>query len=158
MDICELHRKHLFFCQECVFIGPLTSYGSTCHNITKVESMNLLELQCIRFRSHVKRVFAGHYMNLRYAYRSLIHSSMSLQRFVGPLPLLQFVIIFTQAVEQLGRGISPSQGRYLRAGQHKHRINIHTDTHALSGIRTHDPSVRASEDSSCLWPCSHYDR
>jgi hypothetical protein len=44
--------------------------------------------------------------------------------------------------------ISSSQGRYLHTGQHKHRINAHTDTHALIGIRTHDPSVRASEDSS----------
>jgi hypothetical protein len=46
--------------------------------------------------------------------------------------------------------ISPSQGRYLHAGQHKHRINAHTDIYAMSGIRTHDPSVRVSEDSSCL--------
>jgi hypothetical protein len=33
-------------------------------------------------------------------------------------------------------------------GQHKHRINAHIDIHGLSGIRTHDPSVLASEDSS----------
>jgi hypothetical protein len=30
--------------------------------------------------------------------------------------------------------------------------------HALSGIRTHDPSVRASEDSSCLRPRGYCDR
>jgi hypothetical protein len=58
---------------------------------------------------------------------------------------------YTQSVELLGRGISPSQGRYLHTEQHKHRINAHnTDIHALSWIRTHDPSVRVSEDSSCL--------
>jgi hypothetical protein len=28
--------------------------------------------------------------------------------------------------------------------------NKYTDIHVLSGIRTRDPSVRASEDSSCL--------
>jgi hypothetical protein len=28
----------------------------------------------------------------------------------------------------------------------------------LNGIRTHDPSVRASEDSSCLRPRGHCDR
>jgi hypothetical protein len=39
-----------------------------------------------------------------------------------------------------------------------HRINAHTDIHALSGILTHDPSVRASEDSSCLRPRGHCDR
>jgi hypothetical protein len=32
---------------------------------------------------------------------------------------------FTQSVGHLGRGISPSQGRYLHTGQHKHRTNAH---------------------------------
>jgi hypothetical protein len=27
MDICEPHRKHLFWCQECVFIGLLPGNG-----------------------------------------------------------------------------------------------------------------------------------
>jgi hypothetical protein len=43
-----------------------------------------------------------------------------------------------------------------------HRINAHnTNIHALSGIRTHDPSVRASEDSPRLRRfrhCGHSDR
>jgi hypothetical protein len=63
----------------------------------------------------------------------------------------------TQSVELLGRGISPSQGQYLHTKQHKHRIT-HTDIHALSVIRTHNPSVRASEDNSCLRPRGHCDR
>jgi hypothetical protein len=54
----------------------------------------------------------------------------------------------------LGRGISPSQSATYTA-QHKHRIN--TDIHALSGIRTHDPRVWASECSSCLRPLGHCD-
>jgi hypothetical protein len=58
-----------------------------------------------------------------------------------------------QSVGLLGRGISPSQGRYL----HEHRINTHRDIHALSGIRTFDPSVRSGEDSSCLRPRGHWD-
>jgi hypothetical protein len=33
-----------------------------------------------------------------------------------------------------------------------------TDIHALSGIRTHDPSVRAGEDILCLIPRGPYDR
>jgi hypothetical protein len=49
---------------------------------------------------------------------------------------------------------------------HKHRkmhthTHTHTETtniHTLSGIRTHDPSFRASEDSSCLRPLDYYDR
>jgi hypothetical protein len=40
--------------------------------------------------------------------------------------------------------------------QHKHRINA--NVHALSGRRTHDPSVRAGKDSSCLKPRGHCDR
>jgi hypothetical protein len=34
----------------------------------------------------------------------------------------------------------------------------HTDIHALREIRTHDPGVRASEDSSCLIPRWYRDR
>jgi hypothetical protein len=34
----------------------------------------------------------------------------------------------------------------------------HTDIHASNGIRTHDPSVRASEDSSCLRTRGRCDR
>jgi hypothetical protein len=44
--------------------------------------------------------------------------------------------------------ISSLQGRYLHTGQHKHRINAHTDIHALSGIQTYDLSILAGEDSS----------
>jgi hypothetical protein len=36
-----------------------------------------------------------------------------------------YVIFFKQTVGFLGRGISPSQGRYLHTGQHKHRIDAH---------------------------------
>jgi hypothetical protein len=39
--------------------------------------------------------------------------------------------------------------------------NAHTLTlniHALSGIRTYDPSFRASEDSACLRPLGYCDR
>jgi hypothetical protein len=68
---------------------------------------------------------------------------------LSPGLFFSFVIIFTQTVGLLGRVISLSQGRYLYT-QHKHRINAHTDIHTLSGIRTLEPSVRASEDCSCL--------
>jgi hypothetical protein len=68
------------------------------------------------------------------------------------------VIFSTQTVGLLRRVISPSQDRYLHTGQHKHRINAHANIDDLSGIRTHDPSVWASEDSSCLRPCGHRDR
>jgi hypothetical protein len=38
--------------------------------------------------------------------------------------------------------------------KHIHRPNIH----ALCGIRTHDPTFRTSEDSSCLRPLGYCDR
>jgi hypothetical protein len=34
----------------------------------------------------------------------------------------------------------------------------HTDIHAMSGIRTHDPNVLAGEHSSCLRLRGHCDR
>jgi hypothetical protein len=68
--------------------------------------------------------------------------------FVGPWLFFSFLILYT--VRLLGRGISPSRGRYPHTEQHKHRIGAHTLSNALSGIRTHDPYVRPSEDSSCL--------
>jgi hypothetical protein len=51
-------------------------------------------------------------------------------------PFFSF-LIYMQSVGLLGRGISPSQGRYLNRGQ------THTDNNASNGIRTDDPSVRA---------------
>jgi hypothetical protein len=41
-----------------------------------------------------------------------------------PWPTFQFLVLFTQSVGLLGRGISPSQGRYLHTEQHKQRINV----------------------------------
>jgi hypothetical protein len=67
----------------------------------------------------------------------------SVKRFVS----LQFLNL-RQLVVLLERGISPSQCRYL----------TQTDLHALSGSRTHDPSVRAGEYRSCLRPRGHCDR
>jgi hypothetical protein len=71
-------------------------------------------------------------------------------------------LILRQSVLLLGRGISPSQGPYLNTLQHKHRkTHTHTHTsniHGRSGIRTHDHSDHASEDSSCLRLLSCRDR
>jgi hypothetical protein len=36
--------------------------------------------------------------------------------------------------------------------------STHTNIHALSEIRTHDPSVQAGEDGLCLRPRGHWDR
>jgi hypothetical protein len=77
---------------------------------------------------------------------------------LGPGLFFSFMIIL-QMVGLLGRVISSSQGLYLNRGQHKQNKNIHTpNIHALRGIRTHDPSFRASEDSSNLRPLGYCDR
>jgi hypothetical protein len=89
---------------------------------------------------------------------SNIFFSVVLPAHLGPRSLLQFCNNFLQTVGLLGRVISPSQGLYLNTGQHKHRINAYADIHVLSEIRTHDPSVRASKDSTCLRPCGYRDR
>jgi len=62
--------------------------------------------------------------------------------------------LFGHSVGLLGRGISPTQGLYLhRTAQHR---KTRTHIHVPSGIRTHDPSVRAVEDSTCLRPRGHW--
>jgi hypothetical protein len=48
----------------------------------------------------------------------------------GPCRFFSF-FIYTQSVGLLGRGISPSQGRYLHTEEHKHNKRKHI--HALSG-------------------------
>jgi hypothetical protein len=58
---------------------------------------------------------------------------------------------FSQKVGLLGRAISPSQGRNLNTGQHKHRTNAFTpNIHPLSGTGTHNTSVPGSVESSWL--------
>jgi hypothetical protein len=48
----------------------------------------------------------------------------------------------------------PKYRKTQTQNKHMHTPNIH----ALSGIRTHDPSFRASEGSSCLRPLAYRDR
>jgi hypothetical protein len=56
---------------------------------------------------------------------------------LGRLTYRRFLELFRQMVGLLGRVISPSQGLYLHRTQHR---KTRTNIHALSGIRTHDPS------------------
>jgi hypothetical protein len=51
---------------------------------------------------------------------------MALQPFVGLWPLFQILDLFTQSVGLLGRGISPSQGRYLHTELHKQNKRTQT--------------------------------
>jgi hypothetical protein len=75
------------------------------------------------------------------------HSSMALQPYLGPWALLRFRNLFYTD------GRTPwTCDQPVARPLHTHRINAHTNIHALRGIRTHDPSFRANEDSSCLRP------
>jgi hypothetical protein len=69
---------------------------------------------------------------------------------LGPGVFFSVAIIFTQTVGLLGRGISPSQGRYLHTEQHKHRINAYTDIHALTEIRKQAKTVHALDRASAV--------
>jgi hypothetical protein len=48
--------------------------------------------------------------------------------------------------------------RTLHTQQHKQNKRTHRHIYALSGIRTHDPSIRAGEDGLCLRPRCQCDR
>jgi hypothetical protein len=91
----------------------------------------------------------------------LIHLffSMAFPPHSGAWPLIQFPDLFT-----IGRTPWASDQPVARPLP-KHRTTqtqnkrVHTpNIHALSGIRTHDPSVRENEDSSCLRPHGHCDQ
>jgi hypothetical protein len=75
--------------------------------------------------------------------------SMALPALSGPRPLIHFLNHFSQTVGLLVRVISPSQGRYLNKGLHKHRMNTYTHQTPMLCVgfaRT----IPAFEDSSCL--------
>jgi hypothetical protein len=88
---------------------------------------------------------------------SFIHSSMAQQPLVGPWLLLEFHDRFYTNGRTPWTSDQPV-ARPLPIHRTIQTQNKHTDIHALSGIRTHNPSVRANEDSSCLRPRRHCDR
>jgi hypothetical protein len=63
--------------------------------------------------------------------------------------------IFGHLVGLLRLGFSPSQGQYLHTTEQHRKTRTHI--HTSSEIRTHDPSVRAVEDCTCLRPRGHWD-
>jgi hypothetical protein len=73
---------------------------------------------------------------------------MALESLVGPWPHFQFLNPYT--VDRTPWTAGRKAATYTQ--------NKHTDIHASNGIRTHDPSVRASEDNSWLRPRGHCDR
>jgi hypothetical protein len=86
------------------------------------------------------------------------HSSMALQPFVGPWSLLQFRNLFYTVGMTPWRSDQPVARPSTYKQDNTNTINAHTDIHALSGIRTRHPSVRANEHSSCFRQRGHCDR
>jgi hypothetical protein len=72
IDICEPHRKHLFCCQECLFIGPLPSNRPTCHNIIVPSNPS----------SHKWFFFSNSRLKFCYAFLSCWDWSSSLWNFI----------------------------------------------------------------------------
>jgi len=66
--------------------------------------------------------------------------------------------LFGHLMGLLCRGISPTQGLYLRVTTQHRKTQTHTHIYASRGIRTHDPSVRAAEDSTSLRLRGHWGR
>jgi hypothetical protein len=96
----------------------------------------------------------------------LLFFSLALQPKFGPWPTsMKLSVSFRfldlrQSVGLLRRVISSSQVLYLYTNTEK-LTHTHTqilNIHALSGIRTHDPGFRSSEDSACLRPLGYRDR
>jgi hypothetical protein len=84
-------------------------------------------LVCILFiYNHLKLVI---YLSVRPPTRPSVHLSIhkSIYGCTVLVDLGRFfsLLIYTQSVGLLGRGISPSQGLCLHTEQHKHRINTH---------------------------------
>jgi hypothetical protein len=84
---------------------------------------------------------------------SFIHSSMVLQLFVGPWPLLQFrYLLYTVGTTPWtsDQPVTRPLPTHSTTQPQNKRTQTSMPIHALSGIRTHNPSVRASEGSSCV--------
>jgi hypothetical protein len=72
--------------------------------------------------------------------------------------LLQFRnLLYTEDKDSLDECSACRKAAIYTQGN-TNRINTDTNIHALSGIRTHDPSVRANEYSSYLRPRGDCDR
>jgi hypothetical protein len=82
---------------------------------------------------------------------------MALQHFIGPWPLLQFRNVF-HTVGRTSWTSDQPVARPLPMHRTTQTQNKCTDIHASSGIRSRDPGVPASEDTSCLRPSGHCGR
>jgi hypothetical protein len=76
---------------------------------------------------------------------SFIHSSVALQHFVGPWSLFFFSFVILYTVGRTSWMGDQPVARLLPTHRTTQTQNKHTDFHALSGIRNHDPSVKRAK-------------
>jgi hypothetical protein len=108
----------------------------------------------LRKEEHRLRVFENRVLRRIFGSHSFIHQWLY-SPLLGPGLFFSFMIFFYTD------GTTPWRSDQLVARPLPTYRTTQTQdkrTHALIGIRTHDPSVRASEDSSCLRPRGRCDR
>jgi hypothetical protein len=118
--------KKVFSIKGCVSYSCF--HSSTIQNIT-TETLTVHAISHLnaytRNKSNAKKLNIDKVVSkLILTHIHVISLSIDLQPFVRLGGFFSF-LIFSQLVGLLGRGISPSQGRYLHTDEHKHRTNAH---------------------------------
>jgi hypothetical protein len=88
----------------------------------------------------------------------LVSFIKALEPFFGSWPLFSVLQPFYTDCRIPFREWAAHHKAAAHTQDNRHRINTHTNIHALGEIRTHDPSFRASEDSSCIRRRGHRDQ
>jgi hypothetical protein len=139
--------KWIYWTLIYIALGTTSNYSATANlhilQITTASAEHISSLQC-----------------LRQPFPSSGYFSMALPAHSGPRPLTQFRNHFFTDGRTPWTSDQPV-ARPLPKHRTKQTQNkcIHTtNIHALSVIRTHDPSLRASEDNSYLRPRGYRDR
>jgi hypothetical protein len=125
-----VHQKSRQIAELCSVASRISTFDSTSYVFSWRQYLHFI---CTR--AHKATSFKHSHL-----LPSLDFFSVALQSLkdVGLLTYRKFLELFRHMVGLLGRVISPSQSLYLhRTTQHR---ETRTNIHALSGIRTHDPS------------------
>jgi hypothetical protein len=132
-SVREPQKTVLLYCQKCVFIGPLPSNGSTCHNIHMFQEAFLALCNFYIYLS-----------SLTYLLRSSYTSRCRVSFFFHFDHFTEGRTTWTS--DQLVARPLSEQGITQAQNKHIHIPNIHV----LRGIRTHDLGFQASEDNTCI--------
>jgi hypothetical protein len=143
----------LFCITLCLFEHRVSVITMLTPTTFKISTLNIKE----SLPENTKNMYTAYYVDIYY-YHCFYYYCCS-TALCWALARILISWSHTKSVGLLGRGISLSQGHYLHAGQHRHRLNAqNTDIHALNRIATHDPNVRSSKNSLCLISRGHCDR